>query len=487
MKKILLVLLLITMVITSCATADDSGSKTTESNVNAETIETAAEETKEEYVYPDVDYNGEEFWMINVEPVWGYYPNLDFENMTGDVLDDAVYQRNRLLEEKLNFTFKVKDVDIGQIYSQVRTLLTAGEDVYDAIMITGHEVYNLILENMLYNLYDVPQLNLEKDWWEQTVLKTISYGDPPKAYFGSNYMNLFGFQSTYITYFNEAIVENLGLTMPYEYVDKGTWTFDVMHEQIKAGMSLNGDDSYKWSADGNCVYGFSTYEQAQLAFMIGMGANFIEKDSTGYPYLAVDNERFYSICEKLAAFMGTEGEFLNANDNSDSGWANHYERIFAAGRAFYIVGEIKASNTFRTMDDNFGILPMPKYDENQAEYKCNRLNQSLMVAIPITNPDVDRAGTVLETMAYQSFVDVLPVFYDYTVSQKGLRNEDSIRMMDIIRGSRYYDIGIGNGWTQSLVDSVSNLVRKGDANVASAIATQAEKIAASIDKSMNIG
>ena len=487
MKKLILVLLLVTIVITSCATADDSGTKTTESSGISETTEIVTEEVKEEYVYPDVDYNGEEFWMINIEPIWGYYPQVDFENMTGEILDDAIFERNRFLEEKFNFQLKLNIVDIGAIYNTVRTVLTAGEDVYDAIFITGHEVYNLVLENMLYNLYDVPSLNLEEEWWEKTVLDTVSYGDPPKAYFASNYINLFGFQSAFTVYFNENMVEDLSLTMPYEYVNKGTWTFDVMCEQIKAGTTLNGDESFKWSTEGSSIYGFTTYEQAQFAFMVGMGANFIEKDSSGYPHLAVDNERFYSICDKLAALMGTEGEFLNANDNSDSGWANHYERIFAAGRAFYIVGEIKASNTFRTMDDNFGILPMPKYDENQADYKCNRLNQSLMVAIPITNPDVDRAGTVLETMAYQSFVDVLPVFYDYTVSQKGLRNEDSIRMMDIIRESRYYDIGIGNGWTQSLVDSVSNLVRKGDANVASAIATQQEKIAASIEKSMSIG
>ena len=487
MKKLLIIVLLIGMVITSCSTGTTSDTKTNDTTAVTTAGDAVAEETQPAYQFADVDYNGEEFWMINVEPVWGYYPNVDFENMTGEVLDDAIYVRNRFLEEKFNFIFKVKEVDIGQIYSQVRTLLTAGEDVYDAIFITGHEVYNLILENMLYNLYDVPTMNIEEEWYEQTVLDLISYGDPPKAYFVSNYMNLFGFQSTYITYFNENMVEDLSLQMPYEYVDKGTWTFDAMHSQIKAGATLNGDDSYKWSADGKCIYGFSTYEQAQLAFMIGMGANFIEKDADDYPHLAVNNEKFYSICEKLAAFMGTEGEFLNANDNSESGWANHYERIFAAGRAFYIVGEIKASNTFRTMEDNFGILPMPKYDENQAEYRCNRLNQSLMVAIPVTNPDVERAGIILDAMAYQSFTEVLPTFYDFTVSQKGLRNEDSIRMMDIIRESRYYDIGIGNGWTQSLVDTISNLVRKGDGNVASAIAKQEEKIAASIEKSMNIG
>lgn len=485
MKKLIAFLLLVlTLTIVSCGN-DTKSEENLSDEIEFTTASDVIDKTTPTYNYPEVDYNSEEFWMINIEPIWGYYPQVDFENMTGEILDDTIYERNRFLEEKFNFLFKVNITDIGSIYNTVRRLISAGEDVYDAIFCTGHEVYNLVLENMLYNLFDIPELNLHEEWWEQTVLKTVTYGEPKKAFFASNYMNLFGFQSAFITYFNEDMVEDLNLTMPYEYVHKNAWTFDVMHEQIKAGTSLNGDDSFAWSNDGNAVYGFSTYEQAQLAFLIGMGVKFIEKDENDYPYLAVDNERFYTICEKLADFMGVEGEFLNANDN-DNNIAFHYERIFQAGRAFYIVGELKASNTFRTMDDNFGILPMPKYDENQENYICNRLMQSLMVAIPVTNPDTEWAGIILDAMAYQSFVDVLPIFYDFTVSQKGLRNEQSIEMLDIIRESRYYDIGMGYGWTNSLVDTISGLLRSGNSNVASVVATQEKAITANIEKTMNI-
>lgn len=483
MKSVFIMLLLTLLIFTSCGTSSvdkETTAGTTSTVANTENIEN----TKSVYNYPKVNYGGEEFWMINIEPIWGYYPNVDFENMTGEILDDAVYERNRFLEEQFNFLLKVKITEIGTIYNDVRILLTAGDDVYDAIFITGHEVSNLVLENLLYNLYDIPEINLEEKWWEQTVLDTISYGNPPKAFFASNYMNLFGFQSAFITYFNEDMVEDLGLPTPYDYVLNGTWTFDVMHGQIKAGTNLNGDDSFAWSIAGNSVYGFSSYEQVPLALMVGMGVEYIQKDADDYPYLAIDNEHFYTVCEQLAAFMGTQGEFLYAN-TIETGF--HFEPIFSSGRAFYIVGELKASNTFRTMEDNFGIVPMPKYDSAQEKYICNRLMQSLMVAIPITNPNVEQAGIIMDAMAYQSYIDVLPIFYDFTVSQKGLRNEQSIKMLDIIRESRYYDLGMTYGWTRTLVDSISTLLRAGNANVSSVIAAQENAIAANIEKTMNIG
>ena len=48
---------------------------------------------------------------------------------------------------------------------------------------------------------------------------------------------------------------------------------------------------------------------------------------------------------------------------------------------------------------------------------------------------------MLDAASYLSYTDVLPVYYNVTIAQKGLRDDESIEMLGIIQSSRYFDIG----------------------------------------------
>ena len=51
------------------------------------------------------------------------------------------------------------------------------------------------------------------------------------------------------------------------------------------------------------------------------------------------------------------------------------------------------------------------------------------MCIPVTNPDISEAALIMDAFSYMTYKDVLPVYYDVSLSQKGLRNEDSIEML----------------------------------------------------------
>lgn len=50
-----------------------------------------------EYEYPDLKLDQKEINILNSESVWSIYMNLDFETISGETLDDAVYNRNRTI------------------------------------------------------------------------------------------------------------------------------------------------------------------------------------------------------------------------------------------------------------------------------------------------------------------------------------------------------------------------------------------------------
>ena len=77
--------------------------------------------------------------------------------------------------------------------------------------------------------------------------------------------------------------------------------------------------------------------------------------------------------------------------------------------------------------------------------------------------------------AFLSARDVLPVYYDVTVSQKGLRDEASIEMLNIVSASRYTDVSRKFGWTIASYDKIENSLQNGKGDVASIIASLKEK------------
>ena len=61
-------------------------------------------------------------------------------------------------------------------------------------------------------------------------------------------------------------------------------------------------------------------------------------------------------------------------------------------------------------------------------------------------------------------------YFSVLVEQKGLRNEDSIEMLNIIKETRSFDIGIAYQWVLKIDESMSSAVTSGSTDIASRIA-----------------
>lgn len=279
------------------------------------------------------------------------------------------------------------------------------------------------------------------------------------------------------------MLDDLGLDKPYDLVRQGKWTIDRLKEYTSAAANLNGDTSFKWDENGNAIYGLASYEDCVNGFITGSGENYITVDASGQPKLLANAEHFYNVIDKAFSIIGTEGEFLFMNGSGNS----HYEMIFKNGRSLFTIAEIKASSKYRDMTTTFGIVPIPKYDEAQDRYYSHRTHVCLTMSIPVTNAAPDRTGAILDTFAYLSNRDILPIYYNVKVAQKGLRNDDSIEMLGIISESRGFDIGEGYGWTEDLSAKVNTmLVSTKKNNVASLVDSNRSKIEESINKTLEL-
>jgi hypothetical protein len=99
-------------------------------------------------------------------------------------------------------------------------------------------------------------------------------------------------------------------------------------------------------------------------------------------------------------------------------------------------------DAFRDCQFDFGILPYPKYNEEQKEY-YSFVSTILTpgVSVPVTNNEPEKAGLILEAMAYYSVDTLTHAYYDITLNDRYIRDEDSGEMLDIIFSTRVYDFG----------------------------------------------
>ena len=118
----------------SCA---QSGSETDTAAVQSPQSAEPAQTETEKIVpdLPDSDFGGYEFRVLTRGDTNIYFISRDIfaENITGDAINDAVFNRNIAVESKYNFTIKEIGGDSADPDKQVTKAITAGEDAYDRL------------------------------------------------------------------------------------------------------------------------------------------------------------------------------------------------------------------------------------------------------------------------------------------------------------------------------------------------------------------
>ena len=287
MKRFLslsLAILMSSLLLASCGASDSSGGNPSNSGETSQSADATTDTTAPEYVYPSETYDGKALRIFNIDQLWDMYVDLDQAELTGEALDDAVYERNRRVEDKLGCVIEEKEIanesnDLAKYLKKAMDTILAGEDSYDVMYLPMSTNIAIVTDGYLMNLLDVHGLNLGETWWDQDVIKPSTFGD--KLYFATNSMHLMAFDGTWCIFFNEDMMANKGLELPYDTVREGKWTLDTFGTYLTAAANLNGDDAFGWKDGNNCVYGVSChYTSAVDRFIYCCGERYVSGDST---------------------------------------------------------------------------------------------------------------------------------------------------------------------------------------------------------------
>ena len=437
MKKqlALLLTLLLAPSVVSCGNAADETTADTAANV-----ETVPEETETELTddIPEMDYEGRGFTILT-STTQTQHAITAINEQTGDVLNDAMFERTQAIAEKYNIVFN-DDIIPGDSTASLNAFtnaVQAGDSAYDLAMLLERRAFALTHEGYFIDIDSLQYTNLSKPWWFHDVNENINFSDATYLSYGSANIGLY--DMTHVLCFNKNMIVDLGLETPYDLVLEGTWTIDKLQEMGNtAKQDVNGDGT--WAKED--IYGIVGATNAlPVNFLAAARVRTIEKNSDeDIQIQLLNNPLIEEIFTKVSDMCWDTGFWYTKSTDSNSYW--HTDNYFQIDQALFADMTFYATITLRDMESDFGIIPFPKYTAEQESYGVLVEAGTRTMTMPVSAGDPELSGAVLETLHYLSWKDVMPAYYEVTLKQKVSRDSVSAQMLDLIMDSLCYDLGM---------------------------------------------
>ncbi|MCL1793350.1 MAG: hypothetical protein FWG34_05745 [Oscillospiraceae bacterium] len=411
-------------------------------------------------------------WSGNSLDVTDY----DIEEMNGEVLNDAIYSRNVLIEEMYNFKFEAVHAD-DSVEAAMNKTVKAGIDEYGAVVPRLMNAAKFSAKGYGINVHDTV-LTLDAPWWDQNIIRDTSIGG--EAYFFSGDIFIKHYDGIGLLMFNKRMLGDLGLENPYALVNDNKWTIDKFTEMVK-GVYMDLDNDGKHNRYDR--YGFVCQIDFLPNFINACGEKLVSKDQNDIPYFTGNSEKISNIMDKLIDFYESDTYDMHrdAFDRENGGGQLVQFWVFPEGRGLFYWSLPRYMDLgLRDMEDDFGIVPIPKWDSNQPRYYATvNFWHSYTYMLPVTVENVEQNSIILDAMAYYGRQLIKPAYYDVCLQRKYTRDEDSSAMLDIIFASTVYDIGrvyaIGG-----YLDALCETIKKGQNTVMSTY----EKLQGKIEKDL---
>lgn len=446
-KHTLIVILLITAIllvpaIVSCANEPAATDTLTTAAI---TEETTADDNPEPEL-PVSDFGGESFMFLLRLSNYAYDEVYVYtEEYDGEVVNDAIYDRNRAVEEKFNLNIEATFNETVSLTAQKSIM--ANDNSFEAMWDCKNSMPTLITNGFLVDFNSIPYVNLSADYWDKNASEQLAVLN--KLYFMPSDISMGNLTGARFLYFNKKLVQDYTLDDPYERVKSNSWTLDVVLNMIKSvSADLNGDGIM----DSNDRFGIlseSGPSNANILYFIkSAGIRNTTNNSEGIPQLSFMNEKTIKISEMCKEVLDDKNVSITYEAAAKGAALGDFPHIFSycrgalftADHFLFVQNGVEETVSFKDMESDYGIAPNPKFDSSQEEYSHRIDPFTTIMAIPITNLNLERTGIILEYMSWLSHDTVYPAYYETTIKTKRTRDNEAPIIVDLVKSSISYEI-----------------------------------------------
>ncbi len=391
------------------------------------------------YGSPAIDFRGEVIWQ-------------DSEDGTMSNINLAKKQVLEEVQEKYNckITGEMSTETAGEIRENIIRPDIMSTHEIDFCFETYYYYYSFVTDGLLTDLNTLG-IDFTKPWWDQDGVEDLSVAN--KLYYALGDINTYDNDGTTVMLVNKNLYDEKYGDGAYKELYKlaadGKWTFKELEKRV-TGFGTDNGDGVRNEFD---TYGLLTETANLYMHVAASGEKVIDKDTDDLPLFALDNERVYN------AMNDAVDLYLNSNDvlvgnleqyyikyEGQGVYENTVIKAFKEGRGLFYMCSLIQLPYFRDMDDDFGILPIPKYDESQDRYYHTMSpHTSSVLFVPVgpqsTGIRGQQLGVLLDALGAYSKDYLTPEYYDKLLRRGDVTDPDSAPMLDLIFDSRTFDLG----------------------------------------------
>ncbi len=395
--------------------------------------------------------------------------------INGETVNDAVYSRNMAIEDRIGVKLDIRIAAADSVYNvgnAIRNAVASGDKSYDIATMPGYTHTSYVLEGDFYNLLSVENLDLDKYYWTQGFNGIMNNGT--KQYIASGAYSISMYRNMYITLYNKRVMEEQGLEDLYDIVKRGEWTVAKQAEMVKnVYIDKNGDTQ----KDAEDLYGFVTGANTSTdPYWISLNIPFLQLNDGIYS-IDINTDKLTDAVSAVQDLIFNNGGVYcvgTTGSSVDGSNATTIISCFSSGNAAMCTTMIFQIENFLTPNnfaDDYGIVPMPKYDEAQQDYFTHVQDQLSVIGVvsTVNEADLPMMGAVLEVLSEESYKTIYPAYYKTALSYKYLQNEQSIEMLDLI----YHSIKIEGAFIYSakfaMLGSLRSIISSNNNRIASTV------------------
>ncbi len=406
------------------------------------------------------DYGGRDFRVVAQQMDEIFIE--EEERNQGNLLKDATYARNNTVENRFNINIDVVyNGTYQEINDYVSKTVLSGTDEFDLLMGMVMSTGGLVTKNLFLNWYDIEHIDFSKPWWYESNTTDLTYDN--KNLIAISHLNRTAVGGAYCLYFNKDLAAAYDLGDLYGLVLDGKWTFDKFTELIKDIYIDDGNDKRDDADFYGLAQGCGT---AINSYLWAFDNPTCAKDEDGVPKVSVKTDKVDSIIKGIYDLCyNTNGVYFSAADSLD-GMAQYADDMFYAKQTIFFQTSLATATgeNMRNFESDYGLLPLPKWNEDQAKYTTMVGGHHTCLAVPKTCRDTEFVGRIVEALSAESWKTITPTLYETALKTRYLRDNESKEVMDLIIDGTQFDFGtVYDNW-QGFSFMLQFMMRDGNSN-----------------------
>ena len=382
------------------------------------------------------------------------------EDIEGNAVSAAVYERNRKVEELLGVSLNFEHISsesssLGNWFNmwcdRLQNMMDYPPNEVDLFAVYSKGMATATIRGLNKDMSALNNIDLSKDWWPTYTEESSSVGG--KIYYLTGEISPTAVSDMYTVFYNKDLLEGKNIADPAALVEGKEWTVDKLIE-LSSGMydDIDGVDG-KSEADRFGLT-FSWYS-AEL-IVKGAGFTVAEGGDREEPIKLssdLDSTEFSDFINMLSQLCKTNDVY---NDPTYMGYSSD---AFVDGRAAFWVNVVSNAKYVKAEDVNFGFLPMPLLDSAQGSYITPLANSYSNYAIARSCDDDESAAAVLTALAYYGQTLVTPEVYELYF---GDADDGAAEIFDLMLKTMRSDVDmVFSNEIRNVRDEISIAIRDG--------------------------